>query len=273
MIISASYKTDLPAFHGKWVIRSFSEGFCHVRNPYNKSTFLVDLSRDSVDGIVFWTRDPEPFLDGFNWIRARGYPFYIHFTLTGYPRLLEPLVPVLDTSVELFRTLAGIYGREALVWRYDPILFTSMTDKGFHLLQFRKIAGSLKGCCNEVIVSFATFYSKTRRKMDQLGRKTGLEWWDPDDQDKIRISTQLSSIASEYGMKLSLCGQRHLISSGVSDASCIDPFRLSRIAGQAIRIPRKRSHRPGCGCFQSRDIGSYNTCRHGCVYCYAQTGS
>ncbi|MBN1332639.1 MAG: DUF1848 family protein, partial [Synergistales bacterium] len=230
MIISASYKTDIPAFHGKWLIERFSEGFCNVMNPYNKRCFTVDLSRNSVDGIVFWTRNPEPFLDGFSWIRTRHYPFYIQFTITGYPRLFEPLVPPVSIAISLFRGLSKNYGREALVWRYDPLLFTSLTGEGFHIMEFGKIAESLKGCCNEVVISFATIYRKTRRRMDDLGKKAGFEWWDPGEQEKIRIAATLADIASENGMKLSLCGQRHLISPGVSDASCIDPFRLCRLA-------------------------------------------
>jgi len=271
MIISASYKTDIPAFYGNWLISRFMEGSCTVRNPYNNRSFRVDLGRQEVDGVVFWTRDPAPFFEGFRWFRDRGYPFYVHFTITGYPEILEPRVPDMTQGIASLRELSRIFGKECLVWRYDPLLFTTETDRSFHFSRFSHIASELAPWCNEVVISFAQFYRKTRRQLDILKERKILDWWDPQDEAKIDMARELAGIAVEKGLKLSLCGQRDLLSPGVADASCIDPFRLSRVAGYRIRWPEKRSHRPGegCGCYRSRDIGSYNTCSHGCIYCYA----
>jgi hypothetical protein len=271
LIISASYKTDIPAFYGKWFLHRLREGYCRTVNAYNRKVSLVDLSRNSVDGIVFWTKDPSPFMDGFRKVEQKGYPFYVQYTITGYPNIIEKGVPSREVSIDVFRNIAGQFGSHSAVWRYDPILFSSLTDERFHLQNFSGIAESLAGYTTEVVVSFARFYRKCRKRVQAVSKKEGVTFYDPGRQEKMAFLARLSAIARSNGMELSLCGQRDLLAEGVGDASCIDPFRLSRVAGTAVPVPPKRSHRPGegCGCYQARDIGEYDTCLHGCIYCYA----
>lgn len=271
MIISASYKTDIPAFYGKWFLKRLREGYCRTVNAYNRKVSLVDLSRNSVDGIVFWTKAPSPFMQGFQKVQQEGFPFYVQYTITGYPDIMEKGVPSMEVSIGAFQNIAKQFGPHSAVWRYDPILFSSLTDERFHLQNFTGIAKSLAGYTTEVVVSFARFYRKCRKRVQEVSKKEGVTFYDPGKNEKMAFLARLSAIALSHGMKLSLCGQRDLLMEGVGDASCIDPFRLSRMAGTAVPIPPKRSHRPGegCGCYQARDIGEYDTCLHGCIYCYA----
>lgn len=271
MIISASYRTDIPAFYGKWFLQRLHEGYCRTVNPYNRKVSLVDLSRNSVDGIVFWTKDASPFMQGFHTVQQERFPFYVQYTITGYPNIIEKGVPSREVSIEVFRNIAGQFGPHSAVWRYDPILFSSLTDEEFHLQNFSGIAESLAGYTTEVVVSFARFYRKCRKRMQTVLKKEGVTFYDPERNEKMAFLARLSAIALSHGMELSLCGQRDLLAEGVGDASCIDPFRLSRVAWVPVPVPPKRSHRPGdgCGCYQARDIGEYDTCLHGCIYCYA----
>lgn len=271
MIISASYRTDIPAFYGKWFLNRLRVGYCKRVNPYNRRVSLINLSKEVVEGIVFWTRNPLSFLEGFDSVRNMGYPFYLQFTITGYPEILDKHVPRWEDSVVVFEKISRKYGPHSVVWRYDPILFSSLSDEDFHIRNFSRISRSLEGLTSEVIVSFTSFYRKTIEKMNRLSGEEGIRFYDPPDAMKISFASRLADIARSCGMSLSLCGQRDLLSEGVADACCIDPFRLSDVAGKILPLPPERSHRPGssCGCYAARDVGEYETCIHGCLYCYA----
>ena len=169
MIVSASYRTDIPAFYGRWFVNRFRAGWAMVSNPYGGPPSRVDL-RDGVDGYVFWTRHIAPFLPALALVRAAGLPFVVQYTLTGYPRPLEAAVVDPVASIALMRQLAEHYGRRAVVWRYDPILFTDLTPPAWHAKTFAELATRLAGTVDEVVVSFAQLYRKTGRNLVTAAR-------------------------------------------------------------------------------------------------------
>ncbi len=269
MIISASYKTDIPAFYGHWFENRLEAGYCKVANPYNRRQVRrVSLLPEDVDGFVFWTRNLGPFLGRLERVREFGRPFTVQQTITGYPRELEPSVVDADRSVRHLRTVADIYGPRAAVWRYDPILFSSLTPAEYHLDNFERLAGALEGATDEVVISFAQIYRKTARNLDLAASRFGFTWEDPPDQAKLGLASRLAEMAGARGMKLSVCSQRKYIVPGASAARCIDARRLAAAGGRPIRA-RRKGNRPDCGCSESVDIGEYDTCPHGCAYCYA----
>lgn len=267
MIISASYKTDLPAWYGEWFMNRLRAGYALVANPYNNAVSRVSLTRETVDGFVFWTRRIRPFLKHLPEVRERGFPFIVHQGVLSYPRELEHTQTPVAEAAQDIHALTSYHPRVA-VWRYDPILFTSLTPFDWHLGNFRQIAEQVAGATDEVVVSFAQIYQKTQRNLEKAAREHGFTWEDPADEVKRKLAGQLAEIAREHGMQLSMCAQSQYIGNGVAEARCVDPFRLSDVAGYMIQAPRK-PHRKGCECYQSKDIGAYNTCPHGCVYCYA----
>lgn len=268
MIVSASYKTDIPALYGRWFMNRLSAGSCRVVNPWGGQVHEVSLGRDAVDGFVFWTRNAEPFLEPLAELERRGLPFVVHYTVTGYPRALETSVPDTNRSVTVMRRLAESFGPHAVVWRYDPIVYSSVTPPAFHRATFARLAAALEGVTDEAVVSFAHIYRKTRRNLDRAGKSAGFSWHDPDADEKRALVESLSEIAAARGMRLALCAQPELIAGSAGPARCIDAGRLSRVAGRPIGAAEK-GNRPGCECHASRDIGAYDTCTHGCVYCYA----
>jgi len=268
MIISASYKTDIPTFYGDWFMRRLRAGFCKMVNPYNRSVYRVDLRSSAVDGFVFWTKNLGPFLKYLPEVQDRGYPFAVQYTINGYPRELETSVVDASQSVAHASALCEKFGPRVMVWRYDTILLTSLTDRDFHLENFGRLARALSGTADEVVVSFAQLYRKTFRNIAAAAQKNGFMWSDPPTQEKRQLISDLATIARAYGFQMSICSQRDLLVPNARDARCVDACRLELVGGKRIRAELK-GNRAECGCFASRDIGEYDTCPHGCVYCYA----
>ena len=271
MIISASYRTDIPAFYGDWFLNRVAAGEARFRNPFGGGIVTVSLRPADVDGIVFWTRNFAPLIDRLAPVEERGWPFVVQVTVTGYPRLLEPSVIQAEDAAAQISQLARRYGPRAAVWRYDPILLSSATGPDWHRETFARLAGMLRGHVDEAVVSFVEPYRKTRRNLDRLAAAGGLEWRLPEADEKAALVRDLAAIAGDAGMALTLCTQPALaerVAGVVAPARCIDAARLGDVAGRPVAAPMK-GNRPGCLCAASRDIGAYDTCPHGCAYCYA----
>ena len=268
MIISASYRTDIPAFYGDWFMNRLRAGWCSTRNPYGGPPARVSLLKQDVDGFVFWTKNLRPFARHLPEISRLGFPFVIQYGINGYPKELERSVVDAQRSVELLREISGAYGRRVCVWRYDTIAVTSLTPVEFHLGNFERLARGLSGATDEAVISFLHPYRKTVRSMDEAARRHGFTWRDPGTEEKKALAASLAQIAAKYGIRLAICAQREYLVPGAADARCIDAARLADLAGRAIQA-RETGHRKTCGCHGSRDIGEYDTCPHGCVYCYA----
>jgi hypothetical protein len=269
VIISASYKTDIPAFYGRWFLNRLAAGYCLMVNPYGRQTHRIDLSATEVDAFVFWTRNAGPFREALETVGAQGYPFMIQVTVTGYPRTLESNVLETGRAIDQIRALADRWGPRAVVWRYDPVVLSSMTDARWHRANFARIAGALRGSTDEVVFSFLQPYRKTIRNLDAAAGIHGFTWRDPPIDEKRALLADLAAIAVDAGMTPTLCTQPHLTDvPGVSAARCIDTSRLGDIAGRPV-AGRRKGNRPGCDCAESGDIGDYDTCTQGCAYCYA----
>jgi len=270
MIVSASYRTDIPAFYGTWFSNRLAAGFCRTVNPYGGQVHEVALTRDAVDGFVFWTKNLGPFRATLAEVSRRGWPFVVQYGIGGYPRAIEAAVTDAGRAIGHMRELRETWGPRVAVWRYDPIVVSSLTPPDWHARNFAALAAALAGTTDEVVVSFAHVYRKTRRNMDAAAAAGGFGWEDPPDETKRVLLARLAGTAARHGMRLTVCAQPGFggESGAVADARCIDAVRLSDVAGWPIAA-RTKGNRPGCLCDECRDIGAYDTCPHGCVYCYA----
>jgi hypothetical protein len=267
MIVSASYRTDIPAFYGEWFMTRLAAGSCRVANPYGGKPYDVALTPGAVDGFVFWTRNLWPFRANLARI-ARDYPFFVQYTITGYPRALEPGVVASARAIADLIRLAAEFGPRRGVWRYDPVVVSDLTPPDWHRRNFAAIAAQLEGAVDEVVMSFAHLYTKTKRNLDAAAKRDGFVWRDPAAAEKRALADALADIAARHGMKAALCSQDAYRGAGVAPAQCIDAARLGDIAGAPIRS-RIQGNRPDCLCHESRDIGAYDSCPQGCAYCYA----
>ncbi len=263
MIVSASRRTDIPAYYADWFFRRLEERYVLVRNPMNpRCVSRVDLSPDAVDGIVFWTKDPSPMLCRLD--ALKDYAYYFQFTLTAYDTDIEAKLPAKAALVDEFKELADSVGPQRVIWRYDPILLNSRYTEAYHLRHFEWMARRLAGYTDKCITSFIDFYPKIAAAVKTLGISPI-----PDEQ-KFRMVKNLSEAAYAYGLVVETCAEAIDLSSlGIGHARCIDAQRLSRIAGRSVSARKDCNQRPACGCAASVDIGAYNTCPHGCRYCYA----
>jgi hypothetical protein len=243
-------------------------GHCKIVNAYNKKISRVPLDRESVDAIVFWTKNISPFLKHLPEVRSLGYPFVVQHTVNNYPRALETSVVDADRAVSNLQSISHEYGSGVCVWRYDPVVLSSLTPIEFHLANFDELATKLSGCVDEVVISIAHVYQKTRRNLDGAARKLGFSWVDPDLELKKSLTSQLADIALKHKIQLSVCSQPELIVGAARVARCVDVDRIAKVTKRDVAA-RLKGNRKECGCYQSIDIGEYDTCPHGCVYCYA----
>ena len=267
MIVSASYRTDIPAFYAGWFLARLKAGYCRVANPYGGRPYEVSLLPGAVDGFALWTRNLRPLLADLDAVR-RVAPFTVQFTVTLYPRALETSVIAADEAVGQLRELRRRFGPRAAVWRYDPIVFTSDLDAEAHAAGFAALAQALNGTVDEVVLSVMQPYRKTRRNLDRAAGHHGFLWRDPPAEEKRQLLERLAAIALDHGMAPTLCSQPELLLPGFGEARCIDAERLGDVAQRPVAA-EESGNRPGCRCALSRDIGAYDTCPHGCVYCYA----
>ncbi len=266
MIISASRRTDIPAFYGEWMLNRLRAGEVLVRNPMqSKQVSRILLTPQTVDALVFWTKNPENFLPCLPEVDALGYSYYFLFTLTPYDATLEPGVPEKGRIVEVFRRLSRLIGPERVVWRYDPVVLTDRYTPSWHVEEFGRLAGELSGYTERCIISFLDDYRKIRGRM----RNTGYIL--PDKVLMGELAALFAEASSRQGIALFTCSQDvDLSCHGIRHSRCIDADLVEYISGRRLlRVKKAGSQRHACGCVESRDIGSYNSCTHGCLYCYA----
>lgn len=264
MILSVSRRTDIPNYYSEWFFNRIREGFLYVRNPMNPhQVSKIGISPEAVDCIVFWTKNPEPMLDRLE--ELDKYKYYFQFTLTGYGKDIEPNVPhKKEKMLEVFQRLSQQIGRKRVIWRYDPILFNQKYTPEYHISAFRQIASALNGYTEKCVISFVDLYAKNRKNMEMLGA------YELDRSELTGFAKEIAETAKVNGIAAASCAESLDLSAyGIEHNCCIDQKLIEEITGYEIRIKKDKNQRMECGCAESADVGTYNTCRNGCIYCYA----
>lgn len=270
MVVSVSRRCDVPAFEGEWFSHILEAGRVTVRNPRNhRMERSVSLKREDVDAFVFWTRDPMPFLSRLDPLDHAGYPYYFLITVNRYPAVLEPSCPSVQKTRKSLKALRERIGRERIVWRYDPIILSDLTDSAFHRDNFNRLTDILSPFCSRVIISLLDMYPKVERRFRNAAFRPLRMDGAPDVAGELL--GHLSTAARNSGLGFQSCAEQlDLGKIAVEKGRCVDERLLNERFGLNLAYRKDRSQRKECLCHESIDIGAYGACRFGCLYCYAR---
>ena len=271
LIVSASRATDIPAFYSRWFFNRLRAGYVRWRNPYNGKDSYVSF--DHTRFIVFWSKNPAPVIPYLPLLKERRIGCYFQFTLNDYvTETLEPNLPQLKQRSDTFKQIVDILGVGSVIWRFDPLILTDKISVDHLLRKIGNIANQLNGYVEKLIFSFADI--STYKKVGRNLLAAGINYREWTEDDMRRFAHQLSIL--NLGLELSTCAEKIDLSQfGIGHNRCIDPDLICRIAPDLYpeinRLKTDKGQRPLCDCISSKDIGAYNTCPHGCTYCYANT--
>jgi len=267
-IISVSRRTDVPAFYGDWFMERVREGFAGVVHPFGGKRHLVSLRPEDVTCFVFWTKDLTPFVQRLDALDRLGYRFYFNYTVTGVPSVFESHVDK-AAALRTLKQLSKRYSPKYINWRFDPIVLSSICDGDFYLTEFERLASELEGLVERCHFSFVMPYRKVDRNFRELEQALGVQVIQESEERRIELAGRLASIAQSHGIQMYSCCGEYLIGDRVHKAHCIDGSLIEQLFYPQGLAWAEKPTRPGCGCTESIDIGTYDTCPHGCVYCYA----
>ena len=309
IIVSASRSTDIPAFYAKWFANRLAAGYAVWYNPFNQQPMKISFDKTKV--VVFWTKNPAPLIPYLGELDMRGIHYYCQFTLNDYEAEgFEPNVPALTERIETFKKLSSLIGKERVIWRFDPIIMTSQLQPRDILKKVWKVGNLIKGCTDKLVFSFVDVksYRKVQNNLikdtDMFTRET-IDMAEPNEDQIQEIVEGLAKLRDHWkkedgwDLTLATCAEKiDLEQYGVEHNKCIDGDLMERIFaddkelvyylrtgklpepdlfGNMPELPprgkdlKDKGQRKLCGCMISKDIGMYNTCRHLCTYCYANT--
>ena len=308
VIISASRSTDIPAFYPKWFFNRLKKGYCVWYNPFNRQKMYVSFAHCKV--VVFWTKNPKTILPYLHELDERGIHYYFQVTLNDYvDEGFEPNVPSVEERIKTFRELSERVGHERVIWRFDPLIIAPGITPRILLSRIWKIGNKLKGYTDKLVFSFVDVkaYRKVQSnlvKETNCFTKENVELAEMNEGQRQEMVEGLVKLreawASEgWNIKLATCAEdMDLAKYGIEHNRCIDGELMEQVFGddkelvyylhtgkwpepdlfgEIPDIPADRKNlkdkgqRKVCGCMVSKDIGMYDTCRHFCVYCYANT--
>ena len=263
MIISASRRTDIPAFHSEWFFNRLREGYSIVTHHSASGIYhRVPLTPDVVDCIVFRTKNPAPMLIRLDELRDHNYLFNI--TMNPYGREMETNLPGLHDRVQVYKKLANKIGPLRMIWRYDPIFLSPKYDMYFHRRAFEYLCRELQGTSYKCMIGFIIHHGFVARRIDALDVKRR------ENDDILALGEMLGEIAGRYGHKIETCATDiDLDEYGITHGACVERKQIEEIVGYGFDKVKEKYLRPHCNCMESVDIGHYSTCDNGCLYCYA----
>ncbi|MBN1232420.1 MAG: DUF1848 domain-containing protein [Candidatus Coatesbacteria bacterium] len=290
LIVSASRSTDIPAFYGEDLIRSLfnkdkAKRYMKWYNPFNRKPLLVSFLKTRL--IVFWSKNPEPFFKHLEMLDNEGMNYYFQLTLNDYDNEnYEKNLPLLKDRIEIFRELSDRIGKGKVLWRFDPVILSDTISKEKIQERIFEIGEKLYGFTERLTISFIEKEKYKRVKSNLLKNKVNIR--DITTEDKKMICSSIADFNRKWKLELFTCAEKEDL-IGFNHGKCIDDDLIKRlfhedeilmdfvcnhsleINGEKVVLKsiKDKGQRDLCNCIISKDIGRYNTCRHNCIYCYA----
>ena len=263
MILNTGLRTDIPGFFSEWFYNRIDEGFVYVRNPYAKDqVYSYKLDPKLIDCIIFCTKNPKPMFKEL--YKISKFNQYWHITITPYEEEIEPNVPPVYEVIESFKYLSDKIGKEKVSLRYDPIFINEKYTLEKHVDSFEYIIGELEEYTTEAIISFIDLYVKTRRNFPDVN--------EVNQKERLMLGEEFARIGKKYNIKVKTCVEgNELERFGIDSSGCMTKEVIERAINKNLDIPKKKARNGECYCLLNNDIGEYNTCNHGCLYCYANS--
>ena len=261
MILQTGQRTDIPAFYSEWFVNRVKEGYVLVRNPYNpQAVTRYNINPDVVDLIVFCTKNPLPMLDKMDILNPFGQYWFV--TITPYGRDIEPAVPDKMKVMEGFKKLSERLGSNCMGWRYDPIFISEEYSVDRHIYEFEIMAKELSGYTGTCVISFIDLFEKVKKNFPEVKPVTKA--------DREKLGRAFTDIGRKYGFVIKPCAEGDELSKYGADCSgCATLETFETVLGARLDAPKLKPGRKECACLITADIGAYNSCGHGCKYCYA----
>ena len=263
MILNTGLRTDIPGFFSEWFYNRIDEGFVYVRNPYAKNhIYSYKLDPELIDCIIFTTKNPRPMFRNLE--KIDKFNQYWQITITPYGKEIEPNVPPIDEVIDSFKFLSERLGKEKVTLRYDPIFISEKYSLEKHIDSFDYILDSLSDYTTEAIISFIDLYEKTKRNFPNAKEVT--------QDERLRIGEEFAKIGEKYNIKVKTCVEgTELERFGIDSSGCMTKEVIEKAINKNLNIPKQKARNGECYCLLNNDIGEYNTCNHGCLYCYANS--
>jgi len=293
VIISASRSTDIPAFYGDWFVARWKIGYIKWINPFNQKPLYVSFSKARV--VVFWTKNPAPMFKHIEFLNKEVKNYYFQYTLNDYDKEgFEGKVAPVEKRIKIFKELSNLIGKEKVVWRYDPLMLTKDIDVQELLRRIKKVGDALHQYTEKLVFSFADI-GVYRKVKNNLKETNYIEF---EKKTMEELATGLKELNKKWGLEISTCSELiDLDAFDITHNKCIDDdlmiklfpedkalmdflgveeatpslFDMDESSTRKLLKLKDKGQRKECGCIMSKDIGQYNTCPHGCNYCYANT--
>jgi hypothetical protein len=271
-ILSASRRTDVPAFYAEWFMERLRRAYTEYVHPYSHERIAVPLGPERVAAIVFWTKNFAPLFKRVPELERLGYSrWLVHYTITGLGREWEPRAPDAGESVNTLKALSARIGPERIYWRFDPMVFTRRTTPARTLERFAGLCRALTGSVKRCYVSVMQPYAKTAERVAGYEREQGDAVGAPGDAELFELSSRMAAVGAECGITIHACCDSRLAGFGMAPARCIDADLIRSLWPECGVPAEAAATRKGCNCHRALDIGAYDTCPHRCLYCYANS--